>query len=56
MSKEKNTDTIASRVKDRSIVKARPGRVGGEEHRKLILQRKKEYELRKRRANIKIEC
>lgn len=50
------SDSIASRVKDRSKIKARPGRVGGEEHRKLVLQRKKEYELRKRRKKMKIEC
>jgi hypothetical protein len=50
------SDSIASRIKERSKIKERTGRVGGEEHRKLILQRKKEYELRKRRANRKIEC
>jgi len=56
MNKAENTDTIASRVKDRGTAKARTGRVGGEEHKKLVLQRKKEYELKKRRANRKIDC
>jgi len=56
MSGSENQDTIASRVKDRSKVKDRPGRVGGEEHRKLVLQRKREHELKKRRSGRNIEC
>lgn len=50
------TDTIASRIKQRELIKARPGRVGGAEHKKLVLQRKRAMELRKRRKNKKIEC
>mgnify|MGYP006084147853 CR=1 FL=1 len=56
MSESKNPDTIASRVKDRSKVKDRPGRVGGEEHRKLVLRRKRECEIRKKNAGRNIEC
>jgi hypothetical protein len=56
MNKSKNQDTIASRVKDRSRIKDRPGRVGGEEHRKLVLQRKREHDLKKRRSSRNIEC
>jgi hypothetical protein len=50
------SDTIASRIKKRSTKEARSGRVGGTEHKKLVLRRKKEYELRKRRAGKNIEC
>jgi len=56
MNKSKNQDTIASRVKDRSRIKDRPGRVGGEEHRKLVMQRKREQELKKRRSGKNVEC
>jgi len=48
--------TIASRVKERSTKEARSGRVGGTEHKKLVLRRKKMHELRKRRAGKNIEC
>ena len=56
MSESKNVDTVAGRVKQRTKEKERPGRVGGEAHRKLVLRRKKEYELKKRRAGKKIQC
>jgi|TARA_Y100000389_G_scaffold134150_1_gene131647 hypothetical protein len=56
MSESKNQDTIASRVKDRSKVKDRPGRVGGEEHRKLVMRRKREHELKKSRSGRNVEC
>ena len=56
MSESNNPDTIASRVKDRGKVKERPGRVGGEEHRKLVMQRKREQELKKRRSGKNVEC
>lgn len=49
-------DSIAGRVKKRTIINARHGRVGGTEHKKLMVQRKKEVELRKKRKNKKIEC
>ena len=51
-----NTNSIASRVKLRASEKARPGRVGGTEHKKLVMLRKKEVELRKRRRKSSIEC
>ena len=51
-----DTDSIASRVKKRTVIKARPGRVGGTEHKKLVEQRRREVELRKKRKNMKIEC
>jgi len=51
-----DTDSIASRVKKRTEIKARPGRVGGTEHKKLVEQRRREVELRKKRKNMKIEC
>jgi len=50
------TDTIAGRIKQRSTKEARSGRVGGTEHKKLVLLLKKEYELRKRKAGKNIEC
>jgi len=56
MSESQDNNTIASRVKDRSKEKERPGRVGGEAHMKLVLRRKKEHELKKRRSGRKIEC
>ena len=56
MSESKNVDTVADRVKQRTNEKERPGRVGGEEHRKLVLRRKKEYELKKKRAGKNIQC
>lgn len=51
-----STDTIASRVKKRTVVKSRPGRVGGTEHKKKVEEREKQMELRKRRKKMKIEC
>ena len=45
--------SIAERVKKRSNDKKRRGRVGGTEHKKLIMLRKKQVEKRK---NRKIEC
>lgn len=51
-----NTDSIADRVKKRTEVKARHGRVGGTEHKKLIQQRRREVELRKKKKNAKIDC
>lgn len=51
-----DTDSIAGRIKKRVKEKARHGRVGGTEHKKLVEQRKKEVEKRKKRKNMKIEC
>jgi len=51
-----NTDSIASRIKKRVKEAARQGRVGGTEHKKLVEQRKKEMEKRKKRKKMKIEC
>ena len=56
MDESKNMDTIANRVKQRCVEKARPGRVGGDAHRKLVLRRKKEYELKKSKACKNIQC
>ena len=50
------SNSIASRVKERIREKARPGRVGGNEHKKKVLSRRKEMEKRKKRGNYKIEC
>jgi len=51
-----NTDSIAGRIKKRVEVAARHGRVGGTEHKKLVEQRKKDMEKRKKRKKMKIEC
>lgn len=51
-----NIDSIAGRIKKRVEVAARSGRVGGTEHKKLVEQRKKDMEKRKKRKNMKIEC
>jgi hypothetical protein len=56
MNESKNVDTISNRVKQRREEKERPGRVGGDAHRKLVLRRKKEYDLKKRRAGKKFQC
>jgi hypothetical protein len=53
---ELKTDSIANRLKQRVKIKARIGRVGGTEHNKKIILRKKAMELKKRRKNRKIEC
>jgi hypothetical protein len=51
-----NTDSISSRIKQRTADKARSGRVGGTEHKKLVLRRKKEYEQKKKNAGKNIQC
>ena len=51
-----NTDSIAGRIKRRTLIKARIGRVGGTEHKKKVEQRKKALELKKKRKKMKIEC
>lgn len=56
MSESENTDTVASRIKQRSDDKARHGRVGGDAHKKLVMRRKKEYELKKKNAGKNIQC
>jgi len=53
---ELNTDTIAGRIKKKTHNNSRYGRVGGTEHNKIVMLRKKESDLRKRRKNRKIEC
>jgi|TARA_B110000008_G_scaffold166135_1_gene166266 hypothetical protein len=53
---ETKTDTIASRIKQRTQVKARPGRVGGTEHKKLILLRRKQVMERQNAKKRNIEC
>ena len=56
MSEPNESNSIASRIKERIREKARPGRVGGNEHKKKVLIRRKEMEKRKKRGNYKIEC
>ena len=51
-----DTESRESRVKKRTENKARPGRGGGTKHKKLVEQRRREVELRKKRKNMKIEC
>tara|TARA_B100000795_G_C22552813_1_gene343170 strand:- start:37 stop:240 length:204 start_codon:yes stop_codon:yes gene_type:complete len=50
------SNSIANRIKQRIREKARPGRVGGNEHKKKVLNRINEMEKRKKRRNYKIEC
>ncbi len=50
------SDSIASRVKKRVKDAARPGRVGGTEHKKLVEQRKKDMEKRKKWKKTKFQC
>ena len=56
MSESNESNSIASRIKQRIREKARPGRVGGNEHKNKVLIRRKEMEKRKKRGNYKIEC
>jgi hypothetical protein len=49
-------NSIANRIKQRTREKARPGRVGGTEHKKKVSIRIKEMEQRKKRGKRKIEC
>ena len=48
-----STDNIASRVKRRTQIKERPGRVGGTEHKKKVILRKKLIEQKKRYEKYK---
>lgn len=48
-----STDSIASRVKRRTKIKERPGRVGGTEHKKKVLLRKKLIEQKRRYEKYK---
>ena len=48
-----STDSIASRVKQRTKIKERPGRVGGTEHKKKVLLRKKLIEQKKKYSKMK---
>jgi hypothetical protein len=56
MSESNESNSIANRIKQRIREKARPGRVGGNEHKKKVLNRINEMEKRKKRRNYKIEC
>jgi hypothetical protein len=53
---EIKTDSIANRIKERVRIKARVGRVGGTDHKKLVILRKKAMELRKKRRYSRAEC
>jgi Skp family chaperone for outer membrane proteins len=48
-----STNSIADRVKQRTQIKERTGRVGGSEHKKKIELRKKQVERRKQYAKNK---
>jgi hypothetical protein len=50
------SDSIADRIKQRTEVAARKGRVGGTEHKKLVLLRRKQVMEKKNAKNRKIEC
>jgi hypothetical protein len=48
-----STDSIASRIKQRAQINERPGRVGGTEHKKKVLLRKKLIEHKKKYEKYK---
>ena len=50
------SDTISGSVKQRTIVEARTGRVGGTEHKKLVLLRRKQVIKKQNAKNRKIQC
>ena len=56
LKKTQNSDSISSRIKKRTTQKARPGRVGGTDHQKLVILRRKESEVRKRRGKSRVDC